>query len=107
MLILKNYDYPGNIRELENMIERLIVLNKNDNNGVITADDLPSILPVGAQLAGDYGTENGLVNAVENFEKKLIVKALQENNNNKVQTAKELQINRSTFMSKLKKYNIN
>ncbi|MCB0281408.1 MAG: sigma-54-dependent Fis family transcriptional regulator [Calditrichae bacterium] len=105
MSILKNYDYPGNIRELENLIERIVVLNKS---GIIELKDLPSILPAEENVAGsEINIKKGLVRAVEDFEKRLILQALEENSYNKVQTAKVLQINRSTFMSKLKKYDIN
>jgi DNA-binding NtrC family response regulator len=44
---------------------------------------------------------------VDNYEKQLILKALRENNFNKLRTAEKLGIHRSTFMSKLKKYGIN
>lgn len=107
MVMLKNYEYPGNIRELENLIERLVVLHKSDSN-VIEARDLPAILPSSNNPSNnEVNMRNGLVKAVEDFEKNLIIRALEENGNNKVQTAKVLQINRSTFMSKIKKYNIN
>ncbi|RMH65582.1 MAG: sigma-54-dependent Fis family transcriptional regulator [Calditrichaeota bacterium] len=104
MSILKNYDYPGNIRELENLIERIVVLNRGE---VIDVNNLPAIVPSGSQENGHLNTEGGLTQAVEEFERKLILQALEENGYNKVQTAKALKINRSTFNSKLKKYNIN
>jgi len=103
MAMFKSYDYPGNIRELENMIERTVVLNKN---GIIHPEDLPGDIK-GSAEAGMVELDKGLVHAVESFEKKIILDALEKNKNNKVQTAKELQVNRSTFMSKLKKYGIN
>jgi len=105
MNILKNYEYPGNIRELENLIERLVVLHKSDSN-IIEDKDLASILPSSHSNNNEINMENGLVQAVEDFEKNLIIRALEENGNNKVQTAKVLRVNRSTFMSKIKKYNI-
>jgi DNA-binding NtrC family response regulator len=107
MSILKNYEYPGNIRELENLIERLVVLHKSESNA-IEPKDLIAILPSSGQSNNmDINFKDGLVRAVEDFEKNLIIRALEENGNNKVQTAKVLQVNRSTFMSKIKKYNIN
>jgi DNA-binding NtrC family response regulator len=54
----------------------------------------------------DFDFKEGLQTLVERFERKAILKALEMNNNNKVQTAKMLAMNRSTFMSKLKKYSI-
>ncbi len=104
MAILKNYDYPGNIRELENLIERIVVLNRVD---VIDLENLPSIVPASSAENGNVNLDGGLTQAVEEYERKLILMALEENGYNKVQTAKALKINRSTFNSKLKKYSIN
>ncbi len=105
MVILENYDYPGNIRELENLIERIIVLNKKN---VITVKDLPENV---RNYVGDFDTDKidfsrGFNQLVEDYEKNLILKALEQNKFNKVQTAKMLQMNRSTLISKLKKYQI-
>ena len=94
-------------RELENLIERLVVLHKSESS-TIDAKDLPAILPSSNQSNNnEVNMDHGLVRAVEDFEKNLIIRALEENGNNKVQTAKTLRVNRSTFMSKIKKYNIN
>ncbi len=94
MAILKNYDYPGNIRELENLIERIVVLNRVD---VIDLENLPSIVPASSAENGNVNLDGGLTQAVEEYERKLILMALEENGYNKVQTAKALKINRSTF----------
>jgi two-component system response regulator AtoC len=101
---LEDYDWPGNIRELENYLERAIVLNKT---GLISRADFPdSIAP--SRLPGvEYDTSNGLIPVVEEFERKLIMSELEKNRGNKVKTAQYLKMHRSTFMSKLKKYNIN
>ncbi len=106
MRLIESYDYPGNIRELENLIERIVVLDKK---GKITVADLPDNVrgTEDESIVEDVSFDNGLNSLVEDYEKKLIIKALAENNNNKFQTAKMLNMNRSTFMSKLKKYGIN
>ncbi len=106
MQLIESYDYPGNIRELENLIERIVVLDKR---GKITVADLPDNIR-GTEddpLVDEVSFDQGLNSLVEEYEKKLIIKALAENNNNKFQTAKMLNMNRSTFMSKIKKYGIN
>ncbi len=102
---MESYAYPGNIRELENLIERIIVLDKTGKIGV---GDLPEIIRgiSGEPLAETIDFENGLNNLVEDYEKNLIIQALEKNKFNKFQTAKMLNMNRSTFMSKLKKYDI-
>ncbi len=105
MELIEEYDYPGNIRELENLIERIVVLDKK---GKITAEDLPSYIRQNEEE--DYPSEvdfdEGLSNIVDSYERNLIIKALEQNKYNKFQTAKMLKMNRSTFMSKLKKYGI-
>lgn len=102
---LQTYDWPGNIRELENLMERAIVLNKS---GILTVKDFPISVPSAeTEEEININVDNDLTGVVDNFEKKIIMKALRENNFNKLRTAEKLGIHRSTFMSKLKKYEIN
>jgi two-component system response regulator AtoC len=101
---LEEYDWPGNIRELENYLERAIVLNKT---GIIARTDFPDTIARTRVTGMEYDTSNGLMPVVEDFERKLILSELEKNRGNKVKTAQHLKMHRSTFMSKLKKYNIN
>ena len=102
---LQNYGWPGNIRELENLIERSVVLNKT---GKLTLKDFPNyVTKVEEEFNFEIPSDGLLTEAVDNYEKQIILKALKENNFNKLRTAEKLGIHRSTFMSKLKKYDIN
>jgi len=105
MKLMENYSYQGNIRELENLVERIIVLDKK---GIIKSADLPAYIRNATTeiLEGDVDLERGLNTLVDEYERKIISNALEKNNFNKFQTAKQLNMNRSTFMSKLKKYGI-
>lgn len=100
---LEEYDWPGNIRELENYMERAIVLNKS---GELTMLDFPDAIAQKQKSMIEYDGQDGLVATVEVYEKKLIISELEKNKGNKAKTAQKFQINRSTFMSKLKKYDI-
>ena len=106
MELLCRYQWPGNVRELANTIERIAILK---GRGIIEAHDLPekirypqetlllnipSVIPVGGV---------NLFHAVEEFEKQLIVEALERTNWVKSKAAQLLQINRTTLMEKLKK----
>ena len=105
MSYLQSYEWPGNIRELENLMERAIVLNKS---GILKIKDFPIFVSQNeAEEEININVSNDLTEVVDNFEKKIILKALRENNFNKLRTAEKLGIHRSTFMSKLKKYEIN
>ncbi len=105
MRYLQNYSWPGNIRELENLLERGVVLNKT---GRLTVKDFPLvIMKQDGEIEVDLTAEGSLTDLVDVYEKQIIMKALRENNYNKLRTAEKLGIHRSTFMSKLKKYDIN
>jgi len=102
---LQNYGWQGNIRELENLLERAIVLNKT---GKLTIKDFPGYM-IREEMPMDVeiDTDSTLTDMVDVYERQIILKALRENNFNKLRTAEKLGIHRSTFMSKLKKYDIN
>lgn len=103
--LMESYPYPGNIRELENLIERIMVLDKK---GVIKVSDLPAYIRNVETMTPEQELDlnRGLTSLVDDYERKIIASALEKNNFNKFQTAKQLRMNRSTFMSKLKKFGI-
>ncbi len=110
---LLSYDWPGNVRELENVMERMVILS---NGPVITVEDLPERIakaagitsnkaPLGQEVGGIVLPEEGLClsKAVEEFEKSLIIQALDRTNWVKNRAAKLLQMNRTTLIEKMKK----
>jgi len=99
------YDWPGNVRELENMVERMSILANGDQ---VELEDIPeSIKGKGAKIQAVEVTipKDGIVfdQAVEEYEKKLILEALNETNWVKTKAAKLLNINRTTLIEKMKK----
>ena len=96
-LILKNYQWPGNIRELKNIIERAVILCDTDSI-------LPEHLPNELQFAESKYFENSNDLTIEFIEKLHINRVLKETNGNKSETARKLGIARSTLEEKLKKY---
>jgi two-component system NtrC family response regulator len=99
-----NYDWPGNIRELENVIERLVVLAVGDK---ISADDLPEFLIRGSSLPDLIRLDlspQGI--SLEAIEKDLIIKALKKFNWNQTQAARYLDISRRTLNYRMEKHGI-
>ncbi len=89
--VLLDYDWPGNVRELENLIERLVVLSNTSTLGLeFVPEKMLRALP--GTTPGDESTLEGAVEAVK---RRMIVSALQAENNNKVAAAKRLGISRS------------
>lgn len=100
--VLYRYSWPGNISELQNKIEK-IVLNRNDD--MITTDDLPNQFLSSPIEKDMYGTP--YVQSLEAMEKQAIEKACEVFDGRTHDIAAALQISRTTLWRKLKKYNIN
>ena len=108
MTRLMEYHWPGNIRELENMIERLVVLSRS---GTIDVSDLPEHLqrrPVSTDQSeahfisfSDQGVN--LSRELEQLENRLIVGALRQANGITSKAAQLLNVNRTTLVEKLKR----
>ncbi len=97
---LLRYDYPGNIRELENLIERAVVLTRDD---VIGVEDLPLVLEAPASGSVD---EAGLIAAVEGLERRMIREALTKADGTQTRAAELLGISERVLRYKLKKYGL-
>jgi two-component system NtrC family response regulator len=97
--LLMRYDYPGNVRELENIIERAVILSRGS---IITREDLPlnSSICIGESLA------KSMPDQVADMEKSLIRKALQQADGVQAKAAKLLGITDRMLRYKVKKYNL-
>ena len=105
--LLRSYHWPGNIRELRNLVERLVVLESADE---ILPEHLPNWLmgPSSAISRAPDGKftlpENGI--SLDELEKDLILQALERTKNNKAQAAKLLKISYDTLRYQVKKFGL-
>ncbi|MEE6452125.1 sigma 54-interacting transcriptional regulator [Gottfriedia acidiceleris] len=98
---LLQYDWPGNVREMRNVIERLVLLS---GEGTISVEALPPKLLQFISLSTGY--DDSLQDDLNDFEKNKIIEAIQIENGNKQAAAKKLGISRATLYNKMKKLKI-
>ncbi|MCQ9208484.1 MAG: sigma-54 dependent transcriptional regulator [Omnitrophica bacterium] len=96
---LIDYDWPGNIRELKNVIERLVALK---DDGVITPKELPFDIFIKSRLARGFQAEGGLRDACKDFEKQYIEVVLERVDGNQIKAAKILGVHRNALFNKMK-----
>ena len=106
--ILMEYNWPGNIRELENIMERLMVLKEG---GMITPQDLPLKLFQNKKTSffqNIFIPENGIdfKEVIENFENTILTSVLKRTQGNRNHAAKLLKLKRTTLIEKLKRKNL-
>jgi len=102
--MLKQYHWEGNIRELKNIIERTVILSKNNDLDEIADDALPDVIRNMA-IKMKVGPSYSLNDLIEKTEKKAILEALSKSSS-KAMAAKLLKIPRSTLYFKMDKYKI-
>jgi two-component system response regulator AtoC len=90
--LLKSYSYPGNVRELENIIERAFIFSPSDTIEAAAID-----IPTGSRPAFEPSTLKAL-------ERNAIEKALHRWEGNRTRAAEELGITRRTLLNKIKEY---
>ncbi len=102
--LLVAYDWPGNIRELENVIERAFILCTSE---LICIEHLPEEFGLrgnSSRMASEVGVERSRARQI--VEEQEILDALKRNNYNRLATAKELGMHKSTLFRKIKKWGI-
>lgn len=97
--VFKKYDWPGNLRELRNVIKRSVLLSKNDEIGI-------ELLPEEMISRAETSNPNDLKLVQETNERELILNALVQTRYNKTKAAQLLNIDRKTLYSKMEKYEL-
>lgn len=99
--LLISYDWPGNIRELENVVERMVVLAKSDK---IDVSDIPDNIIKAREKRLSF--KESVYQAKAKLERELLSKVLQEVDGNRTKAAKILGVDRKTLHKKIKEYNL-
>jgi len=100
--MLLKYDYPGNVRELVNIIERAVVIARDQ---YITTDDLP-FKSVSNPIDSGKKYSGALRESVDELEKKLIIESMEKTQDNQTKAAEILGISERMLRYKLKKYGL-
>ncbi|MEW6530957.1 MAG: sigma-54 dependent transcriptional regulator [Thermodesulfobacteriota bacterium] len=102
---LMRYSWPGNIRELENIVERSVIFSRED---YVIFPELPEVI---REASGDtlslevrQGFKPGMT--IREMERELIIRTLEDNDGNRTRTARILGITRRTLQHKLKEYDL-
>lgn len=106
---LRTYEWNGNIRELKNLIERIVILHRNKQGSIIDTGFLPDHLLMDnriQEMTPDLQIELDLKKRVESTEKETILEALAVSDMNITEATKLLNIPRTSLYYKLKKYDI-
>jgi len=103
MDLLIRYDWPGNIRELENCVERAVILARGE---IIAPADLPLTIQSLSKDREIQGLNLPSGVSIEEVERVLILKTLEDTGGNRSRAAEILGINRRTLQNKLKEYGI-
>ncbi len=100
--VLSNYLFPGNVRELENLIERMVVLSDGEK---ITLQDVPQSITKPSETFGNVRIELPAENiSLDAVEREIIRYALDMHNGNQSQTARYLSITRSALIYRMQKF---
>ena len=103
MKALIAYDWPGNARELRNVVERAVILSERD---IITGSDLPEKVGMKVGSAGGEGADSTLKSLMNEHEKEMIRNALKKHDGNKEAAGRALGIDLATLYRKINKYKI-
>ena len=105
LLVLADYGWPGNIRELQNELERLIVMSGKDTQ--ITADLISPRITQGISVGESASAAEGkLKDAIEKLEREMIRSSMERNGGNKSEVSRELGISRSNLIAKVQAYGL-
>src|SRR3989338_2395034 len=111
--VLKEYHWPGNIRQLENVIERMVLLSEGttlqvsnipDEISQITSISIPAFHPDKLSKTGSF--KDIVKETTGHVERNLILKALEETHGNVSRAAKNLGISRKSLQNKIKEYGV-
>src|SRR6185295_15289832 len=94
---LRSYDWPGNVRQLQNQVQRAVLM---------TDSEMVDVSDLSISNETQPAEENTSLTLLEGMERQTIVQTLKETNGNKLETAKRLGIGRQTLYNKIKLYNI-
>jgi len=95
------YQWPGNIRELRNVVESMVLLTDRD---VVGLETLPAEVAAAAQRKFDPGPTTGRAVGLEAVEREAIAQAIRRHGGNLKRVASELRISKSTLYAKIRKY---